>query len=310
MRLLSIVALSSVVGLLAGCAAEVPENGEGDVESSEEAVTAGPPTVLESTDAKETRLRAGGLSVWVETVAKTKRVGSDAFVTVRFRTSRSLESAMSWVPEDGFGDARLVSPRVVEVDLRNGHEVNSILSGMPLFVHLRAQTGAVKDYDVRLDLGARLSRFSGSSRVYVDAPITPVYYADGPTKVRYRGIVRSPGSTAMGTKVGGQHANLLFPLGGGKFRFDYDYTRFSGGLGVEGAASFTATHQGNPYTKTSSIDVVVTRAGLTKEGAEQVWPTLVCAAAVKACIEAQPASTKDFGPCGSYREVQRCMIEE
>jgi hypothetical protein len=294
-----------VLASLAGCA-DVEHEEDADI--AESAATAGPATVLVDTKlGEDTSVRAGGMTLWVNALAAARDVNGEPWARLRFRTSRSLESAASWVPEDGFGDARLVSPRVVEVDLRGGHEVNTILSGMPLFVHLLTTTGV--QYDVRLDLGARLGRFEGSSKVYVTAALEPVYFEDGITNLRYRGRVKGTNATAMGVYIGQAPAPALVPagIGTGAFRFDFDYDRLKGAFVPERAATFTATIAGNKYVKQAGVDLVVSRVGLTTEGADHAWRTPVCAASVEACVASKPAGTKDFAACGNYRDVARCI---
>jgi hypothetical protein len=281
-----------------------PDDGD-DVEQLEEAQTAGPPTVLEDvTGSASFRVRAGGMSLWVDPTAKTTRGAGGLRLTVRFRTSVSLASAASWVPDDGFGSARLVSPRVVEVDLRDGHEINTMLSGLPLFVHLTT-AGTPRDYDVRLDLAPRLTGFAGSSLVRVGAELRPVYVTHPTSTLRYRGAVTKTGATAMGTEIGGAPMPGLFPLGigTGAFGFDWEYPRMEPAIGAPGAALFRATTKGSVTQKTAGISVAVTRVGLTVQGADQAWPQASCAADTKTCVKAGG----DLGACGTYREVARCV---
>jgi hypothetical protein len=275
MNVRALLLLSSL--LLPACAASSEE-----VDSTEEAASAGPPTVLVDTTGESTKVRAGGLTVWVDNVA---RVAGDT-MTVRLRTSRSLANAMSWVPDDGFGDARIVSPQVVEIDLRGGHEMNTMLSGLPLFVHLSTKTGDVRDYDVRLDLAPRFGRFQGSSSIFVHQGIRPVWVNGD---LAYRGKASAPAALTVS-------GNPLVTRTGNDFQIDWRYDQLVFGSPV----TFTAQSK----TKRAEMEAYVARVGLTKEGADRVWPPAACKPAVRSCVV---ASTTDRGHCGTYREVTRCI---
>lgn len=281
-----------------------------DAESAEEAMTAGPPTALvDATGGATTRVRAGGITVWVENVAKPRYVGNELWVTARLRTSRSLASAMSWVPDDGFGDARVVSPRVVEIDLRGGHEINSILSGLPLFVHLTTRSGAVRDYDVRLDLAPRFARFEGSSQVFVHEAIKPIWVRRGGDALLYRGKVERTGATEMNVFTDDDADPDVKSIGPGAFQFDWDYDRLELSFDYPSdPVHFSAQVGGQFESKRAGIDLAVARVGLTREGADKAWPRAACQADVRQCIEAAGGpATADLGACGLYREVSRCL---
>lgn len=294
------------VGLSACAAPASPD--EEDVESLDTAATSGPATALVATSGSETRVRAAGMSLWVETVSVPRRVGADVWITVRLRTSRSLESAMSFVPDDGFGDARLVSPRVVEIDLRGGHEINSILSGLPLFVHLRAKSGAVRDYEARLDLAPRFARFAGPGAVSIDRDIRPVLVKSAADDLRYRGRVTSSGATSMNVYTDDDSDPEVAAVGPGAWRFDWTYSNLELASDIPtDSVFFGATTGASTKTKTAGIDLAVVKVGLTKDSAYDVWPPPACTPAVATCIQGKAAGATDFGDCGAYRQVKSCI---
>ena len=305
--LLAPAVLISVFALIS-CAAPASSGSDEEVEASEEAVSDGPATALVTTSGSETRVRAAGMSMWVESVAAPRRVGADLWITMRLRTSRSLDSAMSFVPDDGFGDARLVSPRVVEVGLRGGHEINSILSGLPLFVHLHTTSGTVRDYEARLDLAPRFARFSGTSSISIDRDVRPVLVKSGTNDLRYRGRVTSSGASSMSV-VTTDHADpVVTAAGPGAWRFDWAYDALETTADAPSdRVQLSAKAGSTTRTKSAGLDLVVSKIGLTKESAYDVWPSPECTPAVTACIEGQPAGATDFGDCGAYRQVSRCM---
>lgn len=295
---------------LVACTAGDGLDGE-ETDTAEDALGSGPPTVLvEPTAGSEaTTIRAGGMTVWIDRLAKTDAAGADVVTTMRLRASRSLESAMSWVPDDGFGNARLVSPRVVEVDLRGGHEINSILSGLPLFVHLRTKSGAVREYDVRLDLAPRFARFSGSSTLFVHEAIKPVWVRRGNDSLHYRGKAKHAGATAMSVFTDDDADPIVTKLAAGEFAFDWSYESFELAFDrPEDPVYFSTTIGGQTKAKEAGIDLALVRVGLTKEGADRAWPIEACKPAVKSCVvQAGGIAASDLSACGLYREVSRCI---
>jgi|GEM_PF-2163181 len=293
---------------LPACAAAHEE----DVEVSEDALGAGPPTALvPASSGASTRVRAGGMTVWFEGLARVAYVGAELRATLRLRTSRSLESAMSYVPDDGFGDARLVSPQVVEIDLRGGHEINTVLSGLPLFVHLRTKSGAVREYDARLDVAPRFARFTGSSTLFVHEAIKPVWSRVGAPEdpLRYRARASQPGATSLSAFTDDDSDPVVKSLGGGEFQLDWRYPELQLTFDYPNdPVYFAASVGGAEKTKQAGIDLRVTQVGLTREGATTAWPTPSCAPAVRTCITAAGGmATAELGHCGTYREVSRCI---
>jgi hypothetical protein len=290
-----------------GCAA-TPSTDEG-IDADEAAVTAGPATALvDATGATETRVRAGGMTIWVDSVAKPRRVGTDLWITMRLRASRSLDNAMSFVPDDAFGAARLVSPRIVEIDLRGGQEIDSIASGVPLFVHLHTASGDVRDYEARIDLVPRFARFAGSSAISIERDIRPVLVKSGQRNLRYRGKVSAVTASSMSVFTDDHADPTIAPRVTGAWQFDWTYDGLELAADIPSApVHFAATAGTATKTKTAGIDFAVVRAGLTQESAYDVWPSPECTPAVASCIQAKPAGTTDFGDCGEYRPVSRCI---
>src|SRR5687768_8509167 len=110
-----------------------------------------PPTVLVDTggkaDAPELRVRAADMTLWVDAAVRIGPRDGEVVVELLGRTSRNLTGAFAWVPDDRFGEAALIGPRSFAVRLRAGHELDSILSGLPLFVGLDVAGGAHPRYD-------------------------------------------------------------------------------------------------------------------------------------------------------------------
>jgi hypothetical protein len=285
----------AVVSLL-GCGGglvEVDALGEADVEAE--------------TDAELTRsLRAegGGLTVWVKPVLTKRVVGSQVKWVLEGSTSRDLEGAFSFVPDDAFGEAMVTGARSFEVALADGHELNSILSGLRLLVNLSPRD-ASRPITAGIDLQPRFTSMRGSTRVMLSPPeLRPVYARGG---LSYRGQVRvASGTLTAVTGVDGVALPTQAAVGAGESSIDFTYEALARSLG--GVVQATARSvDGQTRVKTATLSVTTKSVQLTTADPYEVWTT-TCPTEVRACLNATPAGATDFGACGSYREVSRCGL--
>lgn len=292
--------LAAPLALLAGCL------GEAGPESSS-AAASDPPTVVTPVPADaplaEVRVRAGDLTLWTQpSLAPETRSGQRVWV-LRGRTSRNLVSISSWVPDDAFGHARVLSKRTFEVTLDDGHELNSILSGLPLFLDVEVATGTPRHHAAALWIEARLDRFTGSRAIWLDRALPPVHVGgDEPLRYRNRAIVSgAQGSLAVRTPAGA--APVVTALADGAFTIDFTYDELAGALGADRARS---VWDAGTVQKRAGIGVAVSALGLSNLDGATAWPHEPCLPEVWACMQAAGA---DPSACGTYRQVQHCVFE-
>jgi hypothetical protein len=226
--------------------------------------------------------------------------------------NRDLTDVHSWVPDDAFGRVEMVTLRKFEVILETGHELNSIASGLSLFLDIHTKTGTPDHYTAKLDLGIRLARFTGSSAVWVEEQVTPVWASDGVDFLRYRGGAHTNAPASL-TVFATDGAPLVTPLAADAFQFDWKYPELqlaadppSDKLGFQ--ASFTA---GGSAIKKAGLDVYASALALTSEDPWEAFPPAKCDLGVLACVEAgQESGATDLGHCGTYRQVQRCIYND
>ncbi|MDX2087265.1 MAG: hypothetical protein SFX73_05425 [Kofleriaceae bacterium] len=247
------------------------------------------------------RVRAGAMTVWVDRNARISQVNGELVMTVRGRASRTLTGAFSFVPDDAFGSARVVSTSSFEVDLRGGHEINSVLSGMPLFVDLDVATGNEPDYALRLELAPAFVKFSGSSSLNVNTFTAPIFVGkDVPDPLRYQAQVSTSATTPL--SVAGAAAQV-YPSRGG-FAVDLTYDSVDAVLRGTGAVTFA---QGSA-SKVATLGVRTRAIALATADAYDAWPEPTCNVDVYNCaLEYQGV---DLATCGSYREVSRCAYAD
>ena len=288
--------LSLVAGLLlvaASCAPEVDEDGE----------PAGPPTAetpaAGKADGGELRVRAAEMTLWVDVVAEVTRDGDLAVITLLGRTSRTLTSAQAWVPDDPFGETSLIGPRSFQIRLRGGHEINSVLSGMPLFVALEVASGPHDRYDARIEVGPVLRDFRGYPEIWLDAALRPVHVG-GADPLRYRAAVNL-GLEDLTVQGGG--APDLVPLGVTRTGIDFAYRDIDQVL-LAGQPIGFQNDEGD--VKTARLGAATRSIGLTIEDPREVWAES-CDQAVATCA-AEAVYGAELAACGSYRELTRCAL--
>jgi hypothetical protein len=232
---------------------------------------------------------------------------------LRGKSSRNLTDVFSFVFDDPFGQATLTGKRAFEIVLSDGHELNSILSGAPLFFRVITQTGATKQYTARVDLAPALARFSGSSALWIHRDVRPVYLRDDISNLRYRGEVDSSKALDTLQVITDDDADPEVRATGTKsWAFDWEFATLS--LAADPPTDpvlFVGEVGTTSYEKEAGLDVAISRLGLSVHDAEATWPTPACDDGVWSCIlaHAPVATGNDLAECGLYREVTRCLAE-
>jgi hypothetical protein len=270
------------------------------------------PATAESAEGKadtaegERKVRAGQLTLTLNSTTSLVDENGERVLIVRASTSRRVEYVFSYVPDDAFGEARLIDPTHFELVLRAGHELNSILSGLPLLVQIRTETGTIRDYNARISLAPRLARFTGSSKVYLDAAVDPIYLVDPLNPLHYRAtLTTTANASSFSTTVAGAEVVADGPRAAHvDFTYDQLATVLGGQLGV--TARFA---NGTTGTKRAGVDVRVVRVGLTTEDPYDTWPSPTCTDETLACLVDLDDPGRDWSSCGSYRETQVCAFE-
>ena len=284
------------------CALAIPASAcapEVDADDVEEDVAA----QVESLAVTQHSAHVDGLTVWIDTVARPiTRDGRRVWV-LKGRASKDLDHVFSFVPDDPFGTAELTSARKFELVLDSGSEVNSILSGLPLFVRVTARTG--EPAFAAVWMAPRFARFSGSSKLSVKAPVAPVWVA-GQLVYRGRATSSSPYASLL-VSTPDDAAPAVVAEGARRWKLDWSFDRLVVAADPPTVpVTFTArSAAGATVSKTAGLDFAVTELGLTRGDPYEVWAT-VCEPEVKACLAALPPGQLDTEACGTYRQVNWC----
>ena len=282
---------------LAACNNDIPEASE-ELGVSTAAVTA-------------TRLYAsvGDNELSFETLGTfEEREGTRALI-IRATANRYLSGVMSFVPDDAFGEANIISERRFELVLREGHELNTVLSGLPLFVRVDTFTGTPRSYTARIVIAPRFFDFRGDSGIWIDEAVKPIYVVQGNSNLLYRGRASVSGYVDWLSVTAPDGIPQVY--GRPNYRLDWSYPALYQAIDPHTVPlTFSAgADNGVDMQKTARLVARVTEFAVTDGDAYDVWPSPDCDPAVYSCYHSQPAGTTDFGHCGTYRQVQRCSYE-
>ena len=168
----------------------------------------------------EISVRINGLTLWVDP-AVTRASGARPW-RLAGRTSRNLQRVSSFVTDDPFGEAAVRSARTFEISL-DDHELNSIASGLPLFLALEPTTGAAAT--AAIWMAPRVGELTGTSRVRIDTTVTPRWVGG---EVIYRGGARADAGWILSSD-GTSAPQVFADAAPNRFRLDWNYDAFARG---------------------------------------------------------------------------------
>ena len=269
----------------------------------------GEETGVKASAAAVTKLHAseGDLDLAFDTLGTFQDRDGVRALILHATANRYLESVFSFVPDDGFGEAHIISERRLEVVLHEGYELNTVLSGLPLFVAVNTFTGSPNRYTAKIEIAPRFYDFRGSTGIWIDEGVTPRYKVTGNDHLVYRGSTHVLADQLTVTAPNG--APTVARVDADSFNLDWSYSSLHQAIDphtvpLTFAANLTG---GGTAQKTSRLVARVVSLALTSGDAYEVWPSPTCRPAVYSCIHAEPTGATDFTSCGTYREVSRCM---
>jgi hypothetical protein len=236
-------------------------------------------------------------------------------VVFRASTNRNISDAFSFVPDDAFGTVNLLGPRSFEIVLHVGSELNSILSGLPLFLTITPQnTSTAQPIYAQVKIAPEFGDFTGTSSLWITKEIRPIYVkTDTNNPLRYRGKVA--GKTAL------ESLNVyndddsdpeVTRVDAKKFNFDWNFNNLA--LSADPPTDpmyFSAkTASGTQLSKKAYVQMQVTGVELSFNDPYDQWPSPTCMPSVYECVKNSPASVSDYEACGDYRQVQVCKYAD
>lgn len=251
--------------------------------------------------------KASGITVWVDPIAHPEAKYGTTVWRIDGRTSKNLENVFSFASDDEVGEALQQSPRKFTVTLDAG-QLQFVQSGYRLMVQLDATSGDTRKYFISMELGQKLERFHGSSKITLRKTLTPFLYGG---ETRYRSLIGvATGYDALGVATEQEGAGPL-SIGalGANTPVDFDLQTLLGvAADPEGELTAFATKGGSGRVERfAGVDVIVSSLKITTSDSPlSVWPRAKCSAATQACVSALPPSQKDTSSCGNANEVRPC----
>jgi hypothetical protein len=254
--------------------------------------------------ASEVSVRAGDTTLWVQkTVARRVGASGPEYV-LRGRTSRNLIDGRGFIFDDVYGDFAQRSPRVFELTWPVS-AARGLVDGVSQFIDLSFVHSSTRPdhLTARVIVRPRLHSFSGSSKIYLTAELTPVVYG-GSVVYRVRG--RTYGAnTQIRAVVDGVELSDVRRLDGERFEIDLSpdtaFALTAGGT-LQVIASFTT----GGVDKRAALGLAIKKLGMTTGDAEQVWPPASCTTSTRSCLLALPDGALDLGSCGEAVAVYAC----
>lgn len=287
------VSLAFIAASASACAYGVDDNaGDSASDSSTQSVTD----------------QSGNLRLTVDNHAAWEDRNGARVVVLRARTNRKLADAFSWVPDDAFGRVVMLTPKTFEILLESGHEVNTILSGAPLFLTLHPSSGPTTH--AKVELAPAFSSFDGTSKLWITEDVRPIYAKDDVDPLRYRGKVSSKVPLQLLTVFTDDDSDPeVFRVDEDSYYFDwrYDALALASDPPSDPVHFYAKTTSGATLSKRAGLYLEVAGLELTNDDPWVVWESPTCLPETLACIEQTPADASDFAACGDYREVNVCM---
>lgn len=294
-----------------GCAPLSDELDGAEDETSNDQAVQGPDTATTLAQGNETTLNvvAGNLKLTMQPTWKPVVRGGQAYWRATGSSSKNLDNIFSFVFDDAFGEATLLTKRKFEVLIpEGGSEMNTILAGHALYLQINPSIGATS-YTGRMITGPALTDFDGTTALTIDRLIRPVYVEDGVTNLLYRGTATTKTVYDDLAITSDADADPVVHRGSPKsFMFDWTFQ------GVYTAAhdpglTFTLSRGQLTRTKEAEIEIGLRSLALTVLDPYDTWGGRTCDPNVLACIQQKPVGTTDFGDCGVYYDVQICKIQ-
>jgi hypothetical protein len=236
-------------------------------------------------------------------VQKTLALRGD-MVVLRGRTSRTLTDGRGFIFDDVYGDFAQVSPRVFELTWTIG-TVRGLVDGIDQMIGLTFAHSSTRpdSLTARVVVRPRLADFTGSSKIYLTAEVTPVLVA-GTTVYRISG--KTTGASD-GIRLVVDNADLgNVAVDGERFSIDLE-PRTALDLIARGAdLQVIAAFPTGGVDKHVHMGLALETLGMTSGDAEVAWPPGACASTTKACLQALPDTALDLASCGDAVKVNAC----
>ncbi|MCU0693606.1 MAG: hypothetical protein MUF54_19625, partial [Polyangiaceae bacterium] len=235
-------------------------------------------------------------------------------VVLKGRANQDVVEIVGWVPDDAFGQVTMLSTRDFEIVLDGGHELNTLLRGLPLYLRISPASSPTSFLHAMFRMAPVFGSFQGTSRLWIASEVRPVYALGDPDDpLRYRGSASSTvdlDSLTVSADDGGDPAAHRVDARHYFFDWQYEPLALASDPPRDPVYFSAETHAGPTLSKQARLYLQVTDLQVSAEDPWKVWPPLSCKASTYECIQQTPADAADLSACGDFREVAVCMNAE
>lgn len=289
MRLLASLLLASTI---AACATT------GEYDTDELDLTDG----KADAEGSELKLRTGETSVWVDKTLVRRTGANGPEFALTGRASRNVNGGLGFVADDPYGEFAKKTARTWEVTWPANY-VTGLADGVNQFVRLDFVRSSSRpdSLTLRAQVRPRLLSFTGSSKIYLTAELTPVVNG-GRTVYRLKGKTTGA-NTSVAVTAGTQALTDITRPSSTEFHVDLEPDV----LFEDTPIVFTIVlATGSKVTKTGRLGLSIKKLGLTSDDPYEVWPAPTCTNTKKTCLTGLGDGALDLSACGEAIEVNAC----
>jgi hypothetical protein len=284
----------ALVFVVAACA----EGGDSLVDETE----VSPELETKADTATELSVRAGDTTLWVN---KSVARRGDLYV-LRGRTSRTLTDGNGFIFDDVYGDFAKKTARTFELTWPVS-TARSLADGVDQFIRMQFVHSSTRpdSLTARVVVRPRLVTFTGSTKIYLVAELTPVVYG-GTVVYRLQGHTYGA-NTGIRALIDGVELSDVRRVDNEKFVVDLQPQQafdLTAGGDIQIIADLTAT--GGGVDKHATLGLGLKKLGMTSGDVEAVWPPMQCTSGVRSCLQGLSDGSLDLGGCGVAVEVNAC----
>lgn len=252
----------------------------------------------------ELTVRAGDTTLWVTKQVVRRDGANGPELVLRGRASRNLVDGRGWIFDDVYGDFAQKSARVFELTWPVS-TARGLTDGVDQFIGLTFVHSSTRPDNLaaRVVVRPRLVSFTGSSKIYLTAELTPV--VNGGT-VLYRLNGRTYGAnTGVRAVIDNVDLATVQRLDSERFAVDLQPEQ-AYALAASGDLQVIADFTTGGVDKRVTLGFALKKLGFTAGDVETVWPVVSCTSTVRTCLSALPSGALDLGSCGEAVKVNAC----
>ncbi|NVB79570.1 MAG: hypothetical protein HOV81_14330 [Kofleriaceae bacterium] len=254
--------------------------------------------------ATEVSVRAGDTTLTVNKVVTRRDGPNGPELVLRGKTTRTLTDGRGFVFDDVYGDFAQKSARVFELTWPVS-TARTLTDGVDQFIGLSFVHSSSRpdNLTARVVVRPRLATFTGSSKIYLTAELTPIVYG-GTVVYRIDGHTYGANTGVRAVLDGVDLTDVRRP---DDTNFSIDLSPDQAyGLLARGDLQVIASFPTGGVDKRVTLGLSIKKLGMTSGDAYEVWPPPTCTSTTRSCLLGLADGALDLGGCGEAIKVNAC----